>query len=63
MPCENYDSPIFKLKDMSGPDHERTFEIQVTIGDRIYSSGFATNKKTAEQLAAQYALEELGASY
>ena len=26
---KNYDNPIFKLKDMSGPDHERTFEIQV----------------------------------
>ena len=48
---------------MSGPDHERTFEIQVAIGNKIYSPGYATNKKTAEQLAAQYALEELGASY
>ena len=60
---KNYDNPIFKLKDMSGPDHERTFEIQVAIGDKIYSPGYATNKKTAEQLAAQLALEELKVSY
>ena len=60
---KNFDSPIFKLKDIFGPDHERTFEIQVAIGNKIYSPGYATNKKTAEQIAAQHALEELGASY
>ena len=60
---KNFDNPIFKLKDIFGPDHERTFEIQVTIGKKIYSPGYATNKKTAEQIAAQLALEELGASY
>ena len=57
------ESPNFKLKDISGPDHEKTFEIQVLIGNKKYSSGFGTNKKTAEQIAAQIALEELGASY
>tara|TARA_X000001036_G_scaffold61611_1_gene51795 strand:- start:241 stop:960 length:720 start_codon:yes stop_codon:yes gene_type:complete len=60
---KNFDNPIFKLKDIFGPDHERTFEIQVIIGNKIYSPGYATNKKTAEQIAAQLALEELGASY
>ena len=60
---KNFDNPIFKLNDIFGPDHERTFEIQVTIGNKIYSPGYATNKKTAEQIAAQLALEELGASY
>ena len=60
---KSFDNPIFKLKDIFGPDHERTFEIQVTIGNKIYSPGYATNKKTAEQIAAQLALEELGASY
>ena len=60
---KNFDNPIFKLKDIFGPDHERTFEIQVTIGNKFYSPGYGTNKKTAEQIAAQLALEELGASY
>ncbi len=60
---KNFENPIFKLKDKFGPDHERTFEIQVIIGKRIYSSGFGSNKKTAEQVAAQHALEELGATY
>ena len=60
---KNFENPIFKLKDKFGPDHERTFEIQVIIGNKIYSSGFGSNKKTAEQIAAQLALEELGATY
>ena len=60
---KNLDNQFFKLKDKFGPDHERTFEIQVIIGNKIYASGFATNKKAAEQMAAQLALEELGASY
>ena len=60
---KNFDNPVFKLKDIFGPDHERTFEIQVNIGNKNYSPGYATNKKTAEQIAAQIALEELGASY
>ena len=61
--CKNFENPIFRLKDKFGPDHERTFEIQVIIGQKIYSSGFGSNKKTAEQVAAQLALEELGAKY
>ena len=56
-------SPLFLVKDISGPDHQKTFEIQVKIGNKKYSSGLGTNKKTAEQLAAKFALEELGASF
>ena len=60
---KSFENPIFKLKDKFGPDHERTFEIQVIIGRKIYSSGFGSSKKTAEQIAAQLALEELDATY
>ena len=56
-------SPLFLVKDISGPDHQKIFEIQVKIGNKKYSSGLGTNKKTAEQLAAKFALEELGASF
>ena len=56
-------SPLFLVKDISGPDHQKIFEIQVKIGNKKYSSGLGTNKKTAEQLAAKSALEELGAFF
>ena len=57
------ESPIFTVKNITGPEHQRIFEIVVKIGSKAYSSGIGTNKKTAEQTAAQLALEELGASY
>jgi ribonuclease-3 len=57
------ESPIFTVKNITGPEHQRIFEIVVKIGSKSYCSGVGTNKKTAEQTAAQLALEELGASY
>ena len=60
---KNIENPLFLVKDITGPDHQRTFEIQVKIGLKKYSSGMGTNKKTAEQIAAKVALEEMGASF
>jgi len=60
---QSIENPLFIVKDISGPDHQRIFEIQVKIGREKYSTGTGTNKKTAEQLAAKLALEELGASF
>ena len=60
---KNIENPLFLVKDITGPDHQRSFEIQVKIGLKKYSSGMGTNKKTAEQLAAKLALEEMGASF
>ena len=59
----NIENPLFLVKDITGPDHQRIFEIQVKVGSRKYSSGMGTNKKTAEQTAAKLALEEMGASF
>ena len=63
--CHSHEieNPVFLVKDISGPDHQKTFEIQVKIGLKTYASGLGTNKKTAEQTAAQLALEELGAVF
>ena len=63
--CHSHEikNPVFLVKDISGPDHQKTFEIQVKIGSKTYASGLGTNKKTAEQTAAQLALEKLGAVF
>ena len=63
--CHSHEieNPVFLIKDTSGPDHQKTFEIQVKIGLKTYASGLGTNKKTAEQTAAQLALDELGAVF
>ena len=56
---KDIEGPIFELKDIYGPDHQRVFEIQVKIGSKIFKSGTGTNKKTAEQIAARIALDDL----
>lgn len=52
-------NPKFLVSDVSGPDHQKLFEVHVRIGDEVFPSGIGTNKKTAEQQAAQYAMEAL----
>ena len=56
-------SPTFNVKDISGPDHQKTFEIGVKIDDRSFPTGMGLDKKSAEQTAAKIALEQLGASF
>lgn len=49
--------PVYKTVSVSGPDHDQTFEVTVTLGDTTYKSSFGKSKKEAEQLAAKKALE------
>jgi len=53
------DNPKFLVSNVSGPDHQKLFEVHVKIGDEIFPSGIGTNKKSAEQHAAQHAMEVL----
>jgi ribonuclease-3 len=48
--------PIYKLVEVTGPDHERIYRIDVLIDDCAYGSGQGRTKKSAEQSAAQAAL-------
>ncbi len=40
-----------------GPPHERTFEVEATVGGRVVGRGSGRSKKAAEQAAARAALE------
>jgi ribonuclease-3 len=51
--------PEYILVKRSGPDHERTFWIDVLINGSVCGSGTGRNKKSAEQEAARMALEKL----
>ncbi|MDP7396691.1 MAG: ribonuclease III [Lentisphaeria bacterium] len=48
--------PVYELKDVSGPDHERIHTIKVMIGDHCYGEGRAGKRQTAEENAARAAL-------
>jgi|TARA_Y100000310_G_scaffold340563_1_gene436788 ribonuclease-3 len=52
-------NPKFLVSSVSGPDHQKLFEVHVKIGDDVYPSGIGTNKKAAEQHAAEHAMEAL----
>ncbi|HLB01332.1 MAG TPA: ribonuclease III [Bacteroidota bacterium] len=43
-----------------GPDHDRTFTVEVQLGRQPYGTGSGKNKKDAEQEAARSALKTLG---
>ena len=51
-------SPQYKVMSEEGPDHEKTFEVMVTVGD-LHRYGKGRNKKEAEAAAARFLLEHL----
>ena len=51
--------PRYTLVRESGPDHDKTFEVELMIADRIRTTGTGRSKKEAEQRAAEKALREL----
>ena len=52
-------NPKFLISDVSGPDHQKLFEVHVKIGENVYPSGIGTNKKDAEQNAAIECLKNI----
>ncbi len=53
------ENPVYTVIKEEGPQHNRIFTIQVTIGDIEYGMGKGKNKKSAEQNAAHDALTKL----
>jgi len=52
-------APRYNLLKEEGPDHDRTFTIEVLIGDESCGIGTGKTKKSAEQAAAEQAYEKL----
>lgn len=42
----------------TGPDHQKLFEVEVRVEDKVVGAGQGHSKKEAEQVAAQRALEQ-----
>lgn len=57
--ADGEDKIIYHMLHESGPDHNKTFEVEVLIGDAVYGSGIGKTKKGAEQNAAYKALLKL----
>ncbi|MBD3288206.1 ribonuclease III [candidate division KSB1 bacterium] len=54
-----YGLPYYNVKHEDGPDHNKTFTIEVNINDKILGIGVGNSKKKAEQMAAKNALKKL----
>jgi len=51
--------PRYRVVHEDGPDHAKTFDVEVHIAGEVYGQGSGRNKKDAEQAAAKIALERL----
>jgi len=51
--------PSYHLVEAVGPDHDRTFVVEVRSGGEALAQGIGRNKKSAEAEAARLALEKL----
>lgn len=52
-------SPRYRVVSESGPDHEKVFEVEVSIGSELYARASGRSKKEAEQAAARQTLARL----
>ena len=50
-------TPIYKVIEEIGPDHDKTFTLGVYIGGKLKGKGSGPSKQAAQQQAAQNALE------
>lgn len=53
--------PTYRIVEVSGPDHDKDFTVEVTLGDRILGTGSGKSKRSAEMEAAHSAWEKLAA--
>jgi len=51
--------PVYRVVDELGPDHQKTFVIQVLINEEIVAEASGKTKKEAQQSAAQLALKKM----
>lgn len=49
----------YVLVGQSGPDHDKQFDVEVSLNGAVVGSGSGSSKKRAEQMAARAAIEKL----
>lgn len=54
------ESVSYILVDESGPDHNKSFTVEVHLNSNVIGKGIGKSKKQAEQMAAKQALELMG---
>jgi ribonuclease-3 len=53
--------PDYRLLEAVGPDHEKVFRVEVSVGDEVLGMGVGSSRRVAETAAAAEAVEVLAA--
>ena len=59
MQARSRPQPTYHVVQEEGPSHDKTFTVEVRIGDTAYEQGTAGSKQDAEQAAARRTLTQL----
>lgn len=59
---EGLGAPYYHTVAAHGPDHDKIFEVEVRIGDKVYGTGSGHSKQAAAKQAARAALDAMGMS-
>ncbi len=57
--CHDQGVPNYRIVEVTGPDHDPTFRVSVTLGEITAHSSEVKNKQTGEQEAADAAYEQV----
>jgi ribonuclease-3 len=52
-----YPAPVYTTRSSSGPDHSKSFEVDVYVNGKVYGSGIGSSKQAATKQAAAVAIE------
>jgi ribonuclease-3 len=56
--AERQERPAYRLVEAVGPDHDKTFWVEVVVGGEVLGRGSGKSKQAAEKDAARHALEK-----
>ena len=54
-------TPVYKVLSEEGPDHDKIFTLGVYVGNKLKGKGIGSSKQSAQQKAAEAAVEKYGA--
>lgn len=57
--AKGYPTPSYEVVSEIGPDHDKTFTINVLVNNEVVATGTGSSKQRAQQAAAQAALDKL----
>ena len=57
--ARSQEPPVYQTVREFGPDHEKVFEVNVSVNGLVYGIGIGNSKREASKLAAQEAMDKL----